>query len=117
LVFGDLAGDVGDHRAVTSEFSWVLVETGQSGQFDLDVDHALASCCFELAAVEQVDEDVGSDLVHAPMVVGGLGGFGQGVDPSHRGLSVGCGEVDSEEVGGAVGVGFEHHPPLRNRLF
>jgi hypothetical protein len=40
LVLGDLAGDVGDDRSVSGEFSGVVVEFGEGGEINMDVDSA-----------------------------------------------------------------------------
>src|SRR5262245_50842104 len=37
---GDLAGDVGDDGSVAGEQGGVVVELGEGGEFDADVDHA-----------------------------------------------------------------------------
>ena len=54
----------------------------------------------------------GPDLVEAAMVVGGLGGSGEPVDPPHRRIGVGGGEIHAEQVGGAGFGGLDHHPPV-----
>ena len=66
---GDLAGDVGDDRAVAGELSGILIQTGEGGEVDLDVDGSPTLPVWLLLAGEEVQEDVGSDLVHGPGVV------------------------------------------------
>jgi hypothetical protein len=54
LVFCDLAGHIGDDGSVPFELSGVVVEPGEGGQFDADVDHSPAFASLEVAAVEEV---------------------------------------------------------------
>jgi hypothetical protein len=43
LPFGDLAGNVGDDRSISSELSRILAEAGQSAQVDSDVNRSAGS--------------------------------------------------------------------------
>jgi hypothetical protein len=43
LLFGDLAGDVGDDRTEPGQIARVVGESGQSGEIDMDVDSALSA--------------------------------------------------------------------------
>ena len=61
---------------------------------------------------EQVQEDVGAELIDGSSVVDVAGGPGETVDPSHRGLDLSGGEGEPVEVGGAIRIGFRGHLAL-----
>jgi hypothetical protein len=63
LLLGDLAGDVGDDRTEPGQFPRMLGEFGEGGEVDVEVDAASAAAAGLLVAVEEVDEDVGAELV------------------------------------------------------
>ena len=106
LFVHDSTGDVGDDRSASWDFSGYVVDSGQGGHVHPDVDHSPvgALALILVSAGEKVQEDVGSDLIDRPFVTFGLEGPGYPVDPSHRGMGVGGGQVETVEVGGA-GVG------------
>jgi len=109
LLFGDLAGDVGDDRPVPGEFTGGFVESGQCFEVDVNVDAAFPGGFVGVLPGEQVNSDIGAELVDAPVVSGQ--GYGDGVDMGvgFRRL-VGC-KVGEVKVGGAGGVRILDHPP------
>jgi len=106
LFVHDATGDVGDDRSPSRYFSGMVVDSGQGGHVHADVDDSPVSrlALILVAAGEKIQEDVGSDLVDGSFVTFGLEGPGHPVDPSHRGLGVGGGQIETVEVGSA-GVG------------
>jgi hypothetical protein len=99
LVGGDLAGDVGDHRTVSEDFSWVFVGPGKRGQVDMNIDYSPIRPSGRVATGEKVDEDVGAELVHRETVE-----FSADRDGTVGGKTVGV------EVGGPVGGRFDNDP-------
>jgi len=93
----DLAGDIGDDRSKPGDFSGLVVDSGHGGHVDPDVDHTTVSSGNLLdvlvSAVEQVQEDVGSDLVDGSSVTFGFQSSGETVDPSHGRIGVGGREI------------------------
>jgi hypothetical protein len=70
LLLNNLAGDVGDDRSVSGQLARVVSEPGQGFQVDLDVDHTFASVALMGVTLEQVQEDVGSELVEGARLAG-----------------------------------------------
>ena len=96
LLFCDLAGDVGDDRPPSGDLCRVVVESGQGGEIDPDIDDASGlGCLVRLPPVEEGEKDVGPDLVDAAGVVGGFGGSGEPVDLPHHRIGLGGGQVEA----------------------
>jgi hypothetical protein len=66
--------------------------------------------------LEEIQENVGPDLVHGSGIVGGPGGSGEPVDTSHRSPGAVGGKVEAVEVGGSVGVGCARYPTFFDRF-
>ena len=99
LLVGDLAGDVGDDRAVSAQIARMLCETGEGVEIDADVD-AAAGAVGSLSG-EEVEVDVGTQLVHGARLPGGVERAGKPVDAVHRrGDAVGW-KVEAQQVGGS----------------
>ncbi len=97
LLLGDLAGDVGDDGPVAGEFSGVVVELGEGGEVDVDVDYS-GTAGGLVGAVEEVEEDVGAELVHAAGFGFGSEALGELIDtPGDGGDPVGW-EIEPQEV-------------------
>lgn len=85
----------------------------------MNVDHCpipTVSAVSPVSSVEQVQEHIGSELIHGSGIVGGSGGSGQGVDPSHHRLGGSGGELHPVQVGGPIIVGFRGHPSSLDTL-
>jgi hypothetical protein len=67
-------------------------------------------------ALEEIHEDIGSDLVHGSRVVGGLGGSGQPVDPSHCGAGPMSRKVEPIKIGRAVRIRRARDTTILNRI-
>ncbi len=80
----------------------------------MDVDHA-GTTVWLGSALEQVEEDIGAELVHAARLGGRPQTPGDLVDSAGDGGHSMRGEIEPEQVGGAVGSGFGHHSPAGNR--
>jgi hypothetical protein len=70
LVFGDLAGDVGDDWSVSGEVSGVVVEFGEGGEVNADVDGAFLGPVGVPTSAEEVEGYVGAELVEGSGFVG-----------------------------------------------
>ena len=68
LFFDDLAGDVGDDRPPPRYLPWLVVEVEKCGQPDLNVNDPPVISALLTSPGEQVQEDVGSDLIDRPLV-------------------------------------------------
>jgi len=68
-----------------------------------------------VAAFEEVEEDVGAQLVDGAVLVKGLESLGQPVDRAANGHRPVGREIEPGEVGGSVGVGLEDHPAFLDR--
>jgi hypothetical protein len=94
-----LAGDVGDDWSPSGYLSGLVIQFQQRGQVDPDIDHTpvRTRMMFLMVSGEEVQEDVGSDLVDISPVTFTFGGFGEAVDPAHGGVGPVCGEVGGME--------------------
>lgn len=110
-LFGDATGDVGDDRAVAGEVAGVVVEAGERRQVDLDVHHAPVagtSCltgALESGTGEEVEKDVGAELVHGAGLAVATQASGEAIDVTHCGNGLVGGEVISGQRGRAVDSG------------
>jgi hypothetical protein len=113
LVLGDVAGEVGDDRPEPAQFAGVVGESEEGGEVHLDVDHSpiLVALPALVAAVEEVEEDVGAELVDGAGLVFGFEALGYSVDVAGDGLGSVGRQVVAGEGGGSVWGGFYHHPP------
>ena len=66
LVFGDLAGDVGYDWPVSGEFSGVVVEFGEGGEVNMDVDGSFPGPVGISSPAEEVEGYVVAELVEGP---------------------------------------------------
>ena len=89
-LFGDdLSGDIGDDWSPPGDLPGFLVHPGQGGEVDPDIDHtSIGAGSVGSTTVEQVQEDVGSDLVDAPWIAFRFEAPGEPVDPSHRRIGI-----------------------------
>jgi hypothetical protein len=114
LLGGDLAGEVGDDRPVPGQFSGILGQSDERGQVDVEIDGSPFVAPATVAAFEEVEENVGAELVDGAVLVAGFELQGEPVDPAADGDGPVGREVESTELGGPVGIGFEDHPALLN---
>ena len=69
-----------------------------------------------LTSVEQIEENVGPDLIHGSGIVCDLGCLGEPIDATHGGIGARGREIQSKEIGGARIGRFGCHPSLRETL-
>ena len=81
----DLSGDIGQDRSQSGNLGRIIVDTGQGGHIHPNLDNAFVGGSVGLTLPgEQVEKDVGSDLIDPPSVTFRFESSGQPVDPSHR---------------------------------
>ena len=113
---GHRAGEVGCDRTVSGEVAGMVVEFGEGGELDGQVDVDPGSGVGGVAA-EQVDGDVGSELVDGSGLSGAAEAVGDSVDVSGGSDGAFWGEVSDREVSGAVDGRFGHHAPILDGVF
>ena len=117
---GDLAGDVGDHGSPAGQVAGRVGQPEQRGQRHGQLDHPAARGGQGAgeAAVEQVEEGVGAQLVEAAAIAAGLGGLGDGGDAFGRGGGpIRRGRADAGQGGRALGVQVGIDVALGDRAF
>lgn len=92
-------GDVGDDGSVAGKVAGVVVEFGEGVEIDADVDDATGGCVV-LRAAQQVEVDIGSELVDGPILTPSTEGSGDLVD------TLWCGHHP---------VGWDVHPEVVRR--
>lgn len=87
-------------------------------EVDPDVDDAPAhpSVVVEVAALQEVECDVGANLIHGPLIASFGDEASETVDAIQRGVGPVGGDVEGEEAGGAVEVGVHPHPAFIHAL-
>ena len=107
LFLGDPAGDVGDDRSPSGQFAGFFVQFEEGGQFDLNVDGSpVRARSLRPGPVEEIEQEVGPDLVEGPRVAGCFQLVSKLVDPSGGSLGSLGGQLVSTEVGGPIRIGF-----------
>jgi hypothetical protein len=129
-LFDNLPSDIGNHWSVAVQLAGVSGIADQGVEVSLDMYPTAILGVPDVLAVEEVEEDIGADLIHRPGLVFGVKTAGEVVDPAGgRGDPV-WGQVETEKVAGpiagglgdqaaifdcllvaflgAVGVGFDH---------
>jgi hypothetical protein len=99
-----LAGDVSDYGCVSGEFSWIAGQFDQGGQISLDDHLTTQTLTMVVGGEEEVDEDVGADLVHGPAVTKFGELSGEFVDLAADGSHIGGRQPGSGDVAGVVRI-------------
>ncbi len=115
---GELASQVGHDGPVAAEVAGEVVEADEGGNVDPQLDE---TGCLPTSAVvrtrQQLDEEVGPQLVHRPGIAGTAEPAGEAGQVRPDGRRVASRQVDADAVGGAVRVGVHlDAPPLHGRL-
>jgi len=90
----------------------VFGEAGEGGQVDDDVDYCPVPPLGQILAVEQVEEDVGSDLVHGPGITNGFELSGVPVDLFHDRSGLSGWKMGSVQVVGPIRIRFRSQLPF-----
>ncbi len=101
----DVTGHIGNDVTPSRDFCWFIVDSGQSGHIHPDLDRAPVTVRALLGLVppgEQVQEDVGPDLIDPPSIPFRFQCSGEAVDPSHRPGRLRRRQVETLEIGRAV---------------
>jgi hypothetical protein len=115
LFFGDLAGDVGDDGPVSVQLAGVRRQSAEGVEVGVDMGPADIGvggrglggiAAAPVLAVEEVEVDVGAELIHGARFVLGFETAGEVVDAARDAVDPVRGQVQSEQVGGAVAAGF-----------
>jgi hypothetical protein len=64
LSFGDLAGDIGNHRPKPGKFAGIAGELGESWQICGEIDSAASGVGAGVSSLDQVQEHVSAELIH-----------------------------------------------------
>ena len=114
LIGSYLAGDLSDDRAITTQLTWLVIQSGQSGQIGMN-HHRSCPCRATIDTGQQFDGDISTQLVDGPGLMLGFQTAGQNVDVIPGGVNVIRRTLGDDQRRGALRVLLGDDLPLRRR--